>query len=170
MEMIADLFNHPIVVIISGLLLVWSLLTLILTIWAVARGIAPVLWRLGNGLSNRKIAVFAEIQFDDLVAMLVDSQLFQKSNIVKITKASMQKAKAYDMFLMHWEPFAAEIDTILNMKLDSTSLIIYAQPGEIEPPMMAKIGQHRNAIVVNFRGRLMNDILVSMITSGYKLK
>lgn len=134
------------------------------------RGILPVWWRLGQGLSNRRIAVFAEEEFKDLHDLLVDSRLFQKSNIIQIGKTSLKKAEVCTVFLMHWGSFAGEIDEILRMKSDTTALIVYARPGEIDNATMAKINQHRNTIVVNFRGRLMNDILVSMITTGYKLK
>jgi len=142
----------------------------VLATYSFVRGIAPVLWRLGRGLSNRKIAVFADTQFDDLNALLVDSDLFQKSNIVQITKASLKKAETCTVFLVHWEPFSGQIDEILNMKPDTTALIVYARPSEIPPPLMEKINRHRNVTVVNFRGRLLNDILLSMITTGYQVK
>lgn len=170
MQTIADFFSHPIFIIVGGLLLLWSFFTFVFVLYSFAQGIAPVLWRLGRGLSNRKIAVFAEDDFEDLNAVLLDSRLFQKSNIIRIGTNSLKKAETCTVFLMHWGPFAGKIEQILEMKLDTTALIVYARPREIPDDQMEKINQHRNVTVVNFRGRLMSDILVSMITTGYKLK
>ena len=76
------------------------------------------------------------------------------------------------MFLVHWKSFASDIDAILSIKQDATALIVYAPQAEgfIDSAPLAKINQARNSIVVNFRGRLLNDILVSLITTGYKVK
>ena len=62
------------------------------------------------------------------------------------------------------------LDDILQKKKDNTPLIIYApqDKGKIAPEDLKKINQHRNVVVVNFRGRLINDILVSLMTTGFK--
>lgn len=170
MQTINDFFNNPFFVLVSGVSILWALLSVAVTAYLFFKGVLPVLWRLGLGLSKRKIAVFAEDEFEDLRAMLVDSRLFKESNIVRITKASIRKAEGCDMFLMQWATFSSVIESILEIKRDSTALIAYARPREIPDDMMAKINQHRNVTVVNFRGRLLNDILVSMITTGYQAK
>jgi hypothetical protein len=58
----------------------------------------------------------------------------------------------------------------LSEKKDGTALLIYApqEEGFISKEDIAKINQHRNAIVVNFRGRLLNDIMISLITTSYE--
>jgi len=46
-------------------------------------GIAPVLYRLGNGLANRKIAIFAKgDNRSSLKNLLLDSGLFKEKNMV----------------------------------------------------------------------------------------
>jgi len=42
--------------------------------------------------------------------------------------------------------------------------------GDIDKDMLYKINQERSSTVVNFRGRLLSDILISMITTSYKTK
>jgi hypothetical protein len=71
---------------------------------------------------------------------------------------------------VHWKSFEEEIGKILEMKNDSTALVVYAptNEGRIENALMERINNERNSIVVNLRGRLLNDVLVSMITTGYK--
>ena len=170
MQIITDFFSHPLFIIVGGLILLWSFISFGVVLYSFVQGIAPVLWRLGRGLSNRKIAVFAENDFQDLYDLLIDSRLFQKSNIVRIGKTSLKKAEGCTVFLVQWGSFAGQIEKILEIKSDATALIVYARPREIPDELLEKMNQHRNVTVVNFRGRLMNDILVSMITTGYKLK
>lgn len=172
MQTIVDFFNHPVFIVLGGISTLITLIAVLYGIYLFARGIFPVWFRLGMGLSKRKIAIFAEKEFDDLRGMLVESGLFQKENVIKIEKQSIKKAQGMTLFLMHWKSFEGEIEKILEMKNLETALIVYAPQSEgfIDKPMMERISQERNSIVVNLRGRLLNDILVSMITTGYKTK
>ena len=131
------------------------------------KGIIPVWWRLGIGLSRRKIAVFSESKFSELESMLKDSKIF--SQVIQIHKSDLKKAEDETVFLVRWSEFKDVIDEILKLKKDSTALIIYApqNEGRILDPDMEKINSNRNSIVVNMRGRLVNDILISLITTGY---
>ena len=78
----------------------------------IIKGVFPVWYRLGKGLSKRKIAIFANEEFDNLRDMLVDSKIFEAKNIVKIEKNSIKKAKPITLFLVHWKYFEAEIDNV----------------------------------------------------------
>lgn len=172
MQGIFDYFNHPLFIILSGLITLLVLLDVSYTIYLIVKGIIPVWIRLGRGLSKRKIAVFAEEEFDSLKSMLVDSGIFLESNVVKIDRNSIKKAEDLTLFLVHWKSFEPELENILKMKKDSAALVIYAPQSEgfIDKTALEELNQHRNTIIVNFRGRLLNDILVSMITTGYKMK
>lgn len=134
-------------------------------------GISPALLRLGEGLANRKIAIFAEgDNFNSIKSLLIDSKLFKERNIVQITKNDLKKAEKYSLFLAHWRSINSYLDSILSEKKDGTALLIYAPQDEgfISKEDVAKINQHRNVIVVNFRGRLLNDIMISLITTSYE--
>ena len=119
-------------------------------------------------LSKREIAIFADQEYNDLKNMLVDSKLFRHKNIERITHNSIKRAEDFSLLLVHWKAFQDEMDSILSIKKDGAALIVYApqKEGFIEKSIMDKINQERNTIVVNFRGRLLNDILVTMITTG----
>ncbi len=85
----------------------------------------------------------------------------------------MKKNDEKTIFLVHWRDFKDKIDLILAKKKSNTALIIYAPQNEgfIEPKeMVEKINSYPNTTIVNFRGRLLNDILVSMITTSYSKK
>ena len=91
---------------------------------------------------------------------------------MKIDKNYLKKAEDMTLFLVHWKSFESEIENILELKKDYAALVIYAPQSEgfIDKAALEKINQQRNAIIVNFRGRLLNDILTSMITTGYETK
>ncbi len=127
-------------------------------------------YRIGRSLSKRKIAVFAEAEFESLKNILTDSGLFKKKNILKIGKNEIARAKSCSLYLVHYEPYKNQLDQILNQKNDTDALIVYSpiEEGKIDNEMLSKINQQRNTTTVNFRGRLLNDVFVSMITTGYK--
>jgi hypothetical protein len=173
MQAVIEIFNHPFFLIVSGILIIFFVIQIISTAYLYAKGIIPVWIRIGRGLSKRKIAIFAEgDDFTELRSMLVDSGLFLKSNVVKIEKNSIKKAESMTLFLVHWKSFGSQLEEILQSKKDHSALIIYApqKEGIIDPTRLKKITNVSNTTVVNLRGRLLNDIFISMITTGYEAK
>lgn len=146
-----------------------GIITIIFGVVAVVRGIAPVLWRLGNGLANRKIALFATREnATSLKNLLLDSKLIQNNNIVEVNRPEdMGRAEAATVYLVVWHDFADDIDAILNQKPDSCALIVYSPYDQEQIPsaQMKKLDGKRHTAVTNFRGRLLNDIITSMITT-----
>lgn len=165
-------FNHPFFVIVGGLTTVIALAGLLYTIVLMIRGLIPVWFRLGMGLARRKIAVFATDEFSNLQGILIDSRLFKSRNIIQIDRESIKKAESASLLLVHWKAFEDRIDEILRIKNDSAAIIVYApkKDGSIDNACLDKINSERNASIVNFRGRLLNDILTSMITTSYAKK
>jgi len=172
MEQILDFFNHPIFAIVGGLSTLIAICLFFYGIYGVFRGFLPVGIRLGKSLYNRKIAIYAESDFESLKSLMLDSGIFKTKNIIQIPKDSIDKGEKYTMMLVNYPEFSDEIKSILKYKNDGDSLIVYApqSAGRIEQKLMDKINKKRNAIVVNFRGRLLNDIVTSMITTTYEKK
>ncbi len=141
-------------------------------VWLWGRGIAPALMRLGNGLAKRKIAIFAKGEnVGSLKHLLMDSGLFSAANIIEVTKSSdIGRAEHTTMYLVVWQDWAGEIDAILGMKADASALIVYApyDHGRIPDDQMKKLDGKRHTAVTNFRGRLLNDVVASMITTVYE--
>jgi hypothetical protein len=138
------------------------------------RGIFPVLVRLGNGLSRRKIVIFAKGDvLISLANLLRDSKLFNSTNILKVPNESdIGIAETATLFLVYWPDWKNDLDKILRCKTDGTALIVYApqEHGFIPKETMAVLDKQRNVVVNNFRGRLLNDIVASMITTSYEKK
>jgi hypothetical protein len=141
-------------------------------IYTFARGIIPAIWRLGNGLARRKIAIFAKgdnaLSLRDL---LVDSKLIDASNIIRITRVEdVGRAEQATVYLVFWHDWEADIDEVLRQKPDECALIVYApyDRERIPTDQMKKLDGKRHTAVTNFRGRLLNDIVSSMITTSYE--
>ncbi|MBU0941509.1 MAG: hypothetical protein KKD36_08765 [Bacteroidetes bacterium] len=171
MEKLIEFFNHPFFVIVGGISTVIALCGFMFVVYTIIKGVLPVWIRLGKGLSNKKIAIYAENEFDDFKDLLVDSGLFNEKNIEKVTRSSLSKGERHTMMLVNYNEFDDKINDILNFKKDSDSLIVYVSNGVRVPQnIMDNINNHRNSIVVTFRGRLLNDIVTSLITTSYEQK
>lgn len=148
------------------------LLTIVWAVYAWFNGILPAMIRLGNGLAKRKIVIFAKgDNFDSLKDLLIDSRLFNEKNIVRISKKEdMKKAARQTLFLIYWPDWQTDLSDIIQIKVDSTALIVYApqEHGFIPKEQMTRLNEERNVVVTNFRGRLLNDVIVSMISTGYE--
>ena len=170
MDLLVNFFNHPFFIIIGGVSVVIIVISFLYSLYLIIRGIIPVWYRLGKGLARRNIAIFAEAEeFNSLKDMLVDSRLFKPKNIHQIQINNIKKADNYTVFLVHWSKYKNNINDIVTMKKDSTALVIYSPQNEgmIDSENLNLINSHRNSIIVNFRGRLINDIFVSLITTVY---
>jgi len=134
------------------------------------KGILPVLYRLGNGLAKRRIAVFAKDgNLASLKGLLMDSRLFREKNICEITrKEDIGRAEQASVYLVFWRDWADDITEILNKKPDKCALVVYAprDQGPIPEERMKDLDGERNTSVTNFRGRLLNDIITAMITTS----
>ena len=143
-------------------------------IWAVTlwlRGILPVLVRLGQGLSGRKIALLAKGDAaDSLVALLEDSSLIKKRNIVKVSGVhDIGRIQDCSIFLLNWDDWGDNLLGVLDKKSDSQALLVLAEAGgpKIDEESMVLLRNHRNTSVCNFRGRLMSDMVLAMVTTAY---
>ena len=140
-----------------------------IVLWS--RGILPVLLRLGKGLATRKIAIFAEYtEQESLRNLLIDSGIFYGKNIMGISKkADICRAEDIALFLVHWPSWKDDFGDILSRKKDGAGLVVYAPPegDRIPEEVMVSLNNQRNTSVTNFRGRLLGDILVSMMTTSF---
>jgi hypothetical protein len=105
--------------------------------------------------------------------LLIDSKLFKEKNIIEISRnADMGRAEAATMYLVFWHDWIDNIDEILRLKPDGCALVIYSpyNQARISEENMTKLDGKRHTAVTNFRGRLLNDIITSMITTSYEKK
>ncbi len=176
MDYIYQVFNNPFFVIVGGLFTIVAVLSILTTIVFWILGITPLLWRLGLGRWTRKVAIVASSDmYATLEKDLVDSGIFRRGNISPINNKSLSDVREHSLLLVHYQSFTEkEIETILNYKTSKSGMVFYfpefsPQKGKSIPPdMIDKIGNVPNTTIVNFRGRLLNDLITTLITTSYE--
>ncbi len=169
-DKIVTLFSHPLFVIIGGIATLIMIGAFVYTVVLFLKGVLPVWYRIGIGLSKRKVAIFADKDYSNLDSLIKDSKIFNET--IKIHKNDIKKAETETIFLVHWGEYKNKIDEIINIKKTSTPLIVYSPQGtdKIDQANLEKINNEPNSVIVNFRGRLLNDIFTSVITTSYDKK
>lgn len=169
---IINFFNHPFFIIVGGVTVCIAIAGIIYRLACFFFGITPILYRLGGALWNRRVAVFgSEDAYQSLKATLVDSGVFRVKNVVRVPSDNIDKAKEETLFLVDWETFDGSIEEVFGARRNhQTAVIIFAKPASIPPEKMTVVANKANTVVVNFRGRLLNDILTSLITTSYEEK
>lgn len=148
---------------------IWLLLSGLLLFISALKGVLIPLWRLGLGLSKRKITIFAKgDNKESFEKLLLDTKLFDKNNITTVTKKEdFGRCEKSTLFLVVWDDYGSQLKEILNKKQDGTALIVYAKPRQLTDSDWSLLDEHRNVSVVNLRGRLFADILISLMVTGY---
>lgn len=166
---IINFFNHPFFIVVGGLATILMIFSFLYVSYLVIKGVFPVWYRLGIGLSKRKVAIFGSVEvFESIKASLTDSKIFKEKNVVHIKLDNIDKAKDETIFLVDWETFENKIEQVFSARKNhQTAIVIYAKPASVPNEKMSDIANRANTVVVNFRGRLLNDILTSLITTSY---
>lgn len=169
---ITNFYNHPLFIIVGGLTVTLGVIGFLYKVICWIFGITPVVFRLGIALWKRKVAIFGSVEaFESIKASLLDSKIFKEQNIISIKLDNIDKAKEETIFLVDWETFGDKIEQVFSARKNhQTAIVIYAKPASIPPEKMNDIANRANTVVVNFRGRLLNDILTSLVTTSYDRK
>ncbi len=132
-------------------------------------GVTPLVFRIGKAIWRRKVAIIGTFDaFSSLKDCITDSDIFNKNNVIHIPIDNIDKAKDHTILLVDWETSGTLIDHIITARKNhNTAVIIFAKAGAIPPDKMTNIANQSNIVVVNFKGRLLNDILNSLITTSF---
>ena len=162
-------FNHPFFIVVGGATVTIAIFGILYKVVCMVFGITPIVFRLGIALWRRRVAIFGSLSaYESLKASLVDSKVFKEKNILHITNDNLDKAKNETIFLIDWESYNKEIKNVFSLRKNhQTPIVIFAKPASIPQKAMFDIANRANTVVVNFRGRLLNDILTSLITTTY---
>jgi hypothetical protein len=167
---IIDFFNHPIFIIIGGLTVITATVGIVYRIVCIILGVSPLVFRIGKAVWLRKIAIIGSTEaYSSLKDTITDTNIFKKKNVVYIALDNIDKIKEQTILLVDWETSSNQIDHIFHARKNhNTAIIIYAKAGTIPHDKMAEIANKSNTVVVNFKGRLLNDILNSLITTSFE--
>jgi hypothetical protein len=167
---ILNFFNNPVFSVVGGCTILLPVAFLLYRITCSALGISPLVFRIGKALWRRKIAIIGNEQvFSSLKECIGDSGIFHDKNIIHIPLDNLDKTKEQSLLLVDWETSGDQIDQIFqNRKSHQTAVIIFAKAGSIPPEKMSEVANKSNTVVVNAKGRLLNDILTSLITTSFE--
>ncbi len=166
---IVDFFNHPIFIIVGGITVVFAAIGIIYRIVCIVLGISPLVFRIGKALWRRKVAIIGSAEaYSSLKECIADTDIFKKENVIYIPIDNIDKAKDHTLLIVDWETSSNQIDVIFSARRNhNTAVIIFAKAGSIPHEKMSEIANKSNTVVVNFKGRLLNDILNSLITTSF---
>lgn len=139
-------------------------------------GVYPLFLKLGFARWTRKISIVADDgMYNALKADLVDTGVFRAKNIFQINHGSLSKIKESSLLLVHYQSFSEEeIKKMLSYKKHNAGMVIYfpefSRQNQIPDEMMKLINNELFTLTVNFRGRLINDIVVMLLSTGYEKK
>lgn len=169
MQQIANWCNHPLFAVVGAAttILIFGGFVYRIACWTFC--VTPIAFRFGIALQKREVAIFGDdAAFGNLRDCLVDSKIFKNKTIVHVRTNNIDKAKDKTIFLVDWSSISSDIEEIFAARKNhQTPVVIYAKPASIPQDKMTDIANRANTVVVNFRGRLLNDILTSLITTSY---
>lgn len=168
MDYLTSFFNQGIFIIYGGISICITLLSILYVFICWAIGISPVLIRLGLGLWQREIAIISNANaFSELKGILSYTKIFK--NIVHINPKNHEESKDKNLVIVDWESANKYVSEVIGERTSiNTPIIIFAKPATIPNEIMSVIANKPNIVVVNFKGRLLNDVLTCLITSSYK--
>lgn len=131
-------------------------------------GFSEFLKRFGS-LRSRKMAIVADSDaFTLLSTDLTNAKIIRSENIRQIDTGHLDTVSDHRLILLHYGSVnEAQFRRILDKKQPNSGLIIYAPPPlRLPDNFMSEIrDNHPYTLVVNFRGRLVNDVLTAMMTT-----
>lgn len=171
---IINFFNHPFFIFVGGITSALAVISITGVLISWIFGISPILWKLGLSRWRRNIGILADQDnYVEIKSDLVNSGLFRDPKIDHITEMNISSVSNYSLSIVHYESFSEEhILEILSNKKHGSGMIFYFPEYErengnkIPDRMMNQIRRRSNTILVTFRGRLLNDVLITFVTSS----
>lgn len=135
-------------------------------------GVAQAAWRFGLALFGKKIQVIAgEADYQDIYEDLTDSGLIKGRNIQRISDKHQAKTRdALFLIVVYKYLKSNDFEAVIRGKSPRCGLIVYCPPekGRLEPGEIELLNQVAFTVLCNSRGRLVNDVLLMMLSTSFK--
>ena len=158
--------------VVSFIFAIFGFLSLAALVIGAFTRLGKAAWRFGLALYGKKIMIVANDEdYHDLEEDLSDSGLIKKENIQRISNKQISKAKdALLLIVVYGYLSRNSFRAIVNGKNSRCGLIIYCPPekGRIENDEMELLSKTSFTALCNFRGRLVNDVLIMMLSTSFK--
>lgn len=129
-------------------------------------------WRFGLALYGKKILIVASDEdYHDLEEDLSDSGLIKRKNIQRVSDKQISKTKDALLLIVVYGYLDKEgFREIINGKSSRCGLIVHCPPekGRIDDDEKKLLGKTAFTTLCNLRGRLVNDVLLMMLSTSFK--
>lgn len=164
---IINFFNHPFFIIIGGLSTASMALAIFVKIFSVIFGVTPLAWRFSLAVWDKKIGIIAsEEGFQKIIHEIKSSSLVKEKNISRILISNIEDVRKKGLLVVDYEHFKDLKSLVPLRKSSQAAIIVLAKPGQIPSDEMSWLSDRSNIIVTNFFGRLLNDMVVSMVSTS----
>lgn len=150
----------------------FGLISVALIILGALSGITQAMWRFGLALFGKKVVVIAEVtEFECIKEDLTDSGLIKSKNVIRVSDKQLAKARnALLLIVAYGYLNEKELEKVISDKDSRCGLIVYCPPerGRVSPEEMQTLSKTAFSALCNFRGRLVNDVLLMMLSTSFK--
>lgn len=136
-------------------------------------GVFLVMKRLGLGRWYRKILIVSTNDGGQTLKKdLVDSGVFREKNITIANDNNLADIKDGDLILYDYWKLPECINDVLRNKQKGAGLIVYSSANKQSVPgdVVEMVNKEPFTVLVNMRGRLVNDILITLMSTSYDKK
>lgn len=167
---------------VSAAYSIWSVFTFIfavigalslvaVTVGAISR-LGKAAWRFGLALYGKKIMIISDSDdYRDIEEDLSNSGLIKKKNVLHISNKQLSKAKdALLLIVVYGYLNNDDFQNVVRNKNARCGLIVHCPPekGRIAAEEMELLSKSAFTALCNFRGRLVNDVLLMMLSTSFK--
>ena len=128
--------------------------------------------RFGLALYGKKVMIVANIEdYGNLEEDLSDSGLIERKNILHISDQQLSKTRDALLLIVVYGYLGEEdFKNVVNGKSARCGLIVHCPPekGRISDEEMNLLSKSKFTALCNFRGRLVNDVLLMMLSTSFK--
>lgn len=131
-------------------------------------------WRFGLALFGKQIKVVANMEdYGTIHRDLIVSGLIREKNIMKVGKENLSDLQDAFMIIISCDYLTNDdFARVINGKSSRCGVIVYSPPekGHMPPEKMSRLNSAPFSTLCNFRGRLVNDVLLMMLSTSFKKK
>ena len=160
--------------VIGAVTIVIAIIGGLATFFGWTMGISMVMKRLGLGRWYRKVLIISDVSNGtSLKKDLIDSGVFREKNIIVIGEQNISDVKSSDLMLLdYWSISPEKALTAIANKQSHAGLVVYSpmKKGRIADEVTERINDEPFTTLVNMRGRLVNDLLITLMSTSYDKK
>lgn len=186
-----QIFYNIKVLVVDNVSMVITIVTILLFLYALFITIyhlLPLLWQFGRAMWKSKVAICANSdRYNEIKNSLKDSYAFQRKKICHFTPNCIDHdVTRYSVIVIDWQSLliideesnqndnkeseSCVIRILKTRKSKETSIIILSLPGKIPNDLMKAISEYSQVTIVNAKGRLANDVFLSLLTTKVRVK